>query len=95
MTGPDTLMRDVRMFDRERVTGADRVLVHQGRIAEVGFDLRARPETLVVDGCEGAPLPGLIDADKRFPRCGALTLRRWNLAALSGSKGLWKRAWGK
>ena len=41
MTGLDTLILDVRMFDGERVAGADRVLVHPGRIAEVGFGLRA------------------------------------------------------
>jgi imidazolonepropionase-like amidohydrolase len=60
--GRPLLVRDVRVFDGERVLPRASVLVEGRRIAAVGPDLAAPPGAEVVDGAGGTLLPGLIDA---------------------------------
>jgi imidazolonepropionase-like amidohydrolase len=55
------LVRNVRLFDGERVTERTDVLVENGRIARVGRSLAARGRE-VIDGAGKTLLPGLIDA---------------------------------
>lgn len=60
---PAFLVRDVRLFDGERVTERRSVLVRDGVVAAVGgAELEAPPGTTVVDGRGRTLLPGLIDA---------------------------------
>lgn len=61
------LVRNVRVFDGERIIKADSVLVENGKIARVGQALSAPPEVPVVDGRGGTLLPGLIDAHVHVP----------------------------
>ncbi|HKP16775.1 MAG TPA: amidohydrolase family protein [Gemmatimonadaceae bacterium] len=57
------LIRDVRLFDGERVTEGRSVLVRDGIIAAVGgLEVAAPTGTSVVDGRGRTLLPGLIDA---------------------------------
>lgn len=68
--GPDLVraqaafvVRDVRLFDGERVTERRSVLVQDGLIRNVGGpELAVPPGTPVVDGRNRTLLPGLIDA---------------------------------
>ena len=55
-------VRRVRVFDGERLTGDDTVLVERGRIVSVGRGLSVPQGTAVVDGRGGVLLPGLIDS---------------------------------
>jgi imidazolonepropionase-like amidohydrolase len=59
---PGFVLRDVRVFDGERVIERATVVVHEGRIAAVGPDAAVPPGLPVVDGQGGTLLPGLIDA---------------------------------
>src|SRR5205807_1444816 len=57
------MVRDVRVFDGERVAERRSVLVQDGVIARVGgSDLAVPPGTDVIDGRGRTLLPGLIDA---------------------------------
>ena len=53
---------DVRLFDGERTHSRTTVLVRDGRVAEVGPDLRVPGGVPRVDGRGATLLPGLIDA---------------------------------
>lgn len=55
-------IRDVRVFDGERVIEHANVVVRDGRIAEVGADARLPEGANVIDGAGKTLLPGLIDA---------------------------------
>ena len=61
------LVRNVRVFDGERIIKADSVLVENGKIARIGQALPAPPEVPVIDGRGGTLLPGLIDAHVHVP----------------------------
>ena len=54
-------IRDVRVFDGERVLDKATVLVHDGKIAGVGADVKVPPGVPVVSGEGRTLLPGLID----------------------------------
>src|SRR5512133_2953717 len=60
--GNSFAVRGVRVFDGERLTGYDTVLVDQGQIVSVGRGLPLPRGTAVVDGRGGVLLPGLIDS---------------------------------
>lgn len=55
-------LRDVRIFDGERVMPRGTVLVRNGRIAEVGADVKIPDDVPVVSGEGRTLLPGLIDS---------------------------------
>jgi len=55
-------IRNVRVFDGEKLIPANTVTVVDGRIAEVGTDLKPPPGGEVVDGTGDTLLPGLIDS---------------------------------
>jgi len=57
-----TLIRDVRVFDGERVLPRASVLMREGRIEAVGADLPAPAGAEIVEGAGKTLLPGLIDA---------------------------------
>ena len=57
-----TLIRNVRVFDGERVLQGHDVLVENGTIARVGRGVRAPAGAATVDGAGMTLLPGLIDA---------------------------------
>jgi len=59
--GPDTLIRNIRVFDGERVVEADAVVLHDGVIAGVGNGISAR-RARVVDGRAAPCSRGLIDS---------------------------------
>jgi imidazolonepropionase-like amidohydrolase len=56
------LIRNVRLFDGERVIPTTSVLVEHGRIARVAVSLAAPTGVTVVDGTGRTLLPGLIDS---------------------------------
>jgi len=56
------LIRNVRLFDGERVTPTTSVLVMNGRITRVAPTISAPARTPVVDGSGKTLLPGLIDS---------------------------------
>jgi imidazolonepropionase-like amidohydrolase len=60
------LVRDVRLFDGERMRPRASVLVRDGVIAAVGFNLRVPAGTAVIDGRGRTLLPGLIDAHVHY-----------------------------
>ncbi|KRD30451.1 hypothetical protein ASE35_17170 [Lysobacter sp. Root916] len=60
--GDDVAIRDVRVFDGERMLPATTVLVRDGLIAAVGAKLAIPAGVPVVEGRGGTLLPGLIDA---------------------------------
>jgi imidazolonepropionase-like amidohydrolase len=63
MSGPvPTLIRDVTVFDGERLTGPGSVLLRAGAIAAVGRGLAAPAGAEIVDGRGRTLLPGLIDS---------------------------------
>jgi len=55
-------IRDVRVFDGERVLGKATVIVRDGRIAAVGADVKIPADVPVVSGEGRTLLPGLIDS---------------------------------
>ncbi|WP_164963634.1 amidohydrolase family protein [Rubrivivax sp. JA1026] len=59
---PGFVVRDVRVFDGERVVEQATVVVRDGRVAELGPGLAPPPGLEVVDGRGRTLLPGLIDA---------------------------------
>lgn len=60
--GGDVVVRNVRVFDGERLLDADSVVVEAGAITVVGTGLDAPSGVEVHDGGGGVLLPGLIDA---------------------------------
>jgi prolyl oligopeptidase len=61
-TPAELVIRDVRVFDGERVLERATVVVRDGRIAAVGTGLPVPAADEVVDGAGRTLLPGLIDA---------------------------------
>jgi imidazolonepropionase-like amidohydrolase len=59
---PGFTVREVRLFDGERVVEAATVVVREGRVVAAGPGVVAPPELPVVDGRGRTLLPGLIDA---------------------------------
>jgi imidazolonepropionase-like amidohydrolase len=59
---PGFVVRDVRLFDGERVVESATVVVREGRIAEAGPGVAVPPGLPVVDGQGHTLLPGLIGA---------------------------------
>ena len=65
--GQTLLIRDVRVFDGERVTEHRSVLVRDGKIDRIGpANLRAATAE-IVDGRGRTLLPGLFDAHLHVP----------------------------
>src|SRR5690606_11689240 len=60
--GNSFAIRDVRVFDGERVIERANVVVRDGRIAAVGADAQLPDGLDVVDGAGKTLLPGLVDA---------------------------------
>lgn len=60
--GNSFAVRGVRVFDGERLTGYDTVLVDRGQIVSVGRGPPLPRGTAVADGRGGVLLPGLIDS---------------------------------
>ncbi len=60
--GSGFVLRDVRVFDGERVIERATVVVREGRIAAVGPDVAAPSGLAAIDGQGRTLLPGLIDA---------------------------------
>lgn len=56
------IIRNVRIFDGERLIDANTVTVDGGKISAVGRDLLAPPGAPVIDGTGDTLLPGLIDS---------------------------------
>ena len=61
-TGTSFLVRDVRVFDGERVHENTQVAVEAGIIRAVGRDLTMWRHLPVIDGTGATLMPGLIDA---------------------------------
>ena len=59
---PGFAVRDVRLFDGERVVEAATVVVRQGRVVAAGAGVAAPADLPVIDGRGRTLLPGLIDA---------------------------------
>ena len=62
MAAETTLIRDVRVFDGQKVHARRSVLLEDGRIASADFKGQAPAGAKVVDGAGRTLLPGLIDA---------------------------------
>lgn len=56
------VIRNVRIFDGERIIEADSVAVADGEIVAVGTNLAPAPDAQVIDGSGDTLLPGLIDS---------------------------------
>jgi len=61
------LIRDVRIFDGERVSEHRSVLIESGKIARIGGPSLKAPNAQVVDGTGRTLIPGLIDAHIHIP----------------------------
>ena len=61
-TDGTVLIRDVRVFDGERVVSRTSVLVRDGRITQVAPGIQAPSGVPVIDGAGKTLIPGLIDA---------------------------------
>lgn len=62
------LIRDVRIFDGDRVQEHRSVLIADGKIARIGdAKMKVPPDTEVIEGKERTLLPGLIDAHVHLP----------------------------
>ena len=59
---PGFAVRDVRLFDGERVVEAATVVVRQGRVVAAGAGVAAPADLPAIDGRGRTLLPGLIDA---------------------------------
>jgi imidazolonepropionase-like amidohydrolase len=70
--GAPFAITNVRVFDGERVVAKGTVVVRDGRIAEVGPDVRVPQGISVVDGTGATLLPGLVDAHVHAFMPGAL-----------------------
>jgi len=58
----DVLIQNARIFDGENVMPRASVLVHNGKIQEMGVHVRAPKNVRVVDGGDMTLIPGLIDS---------------------------------
>src|ERR1700691_4739129 len=56
------VIRNVRIFDGERVIEANSVAVADGKIVAVGTNVASAPNAQVIDGSGDTLLPGLIDS---------------------------------
>jgi hypothetical protein len=56
------VIRNVRIFDGERVVAADSIAIVDGKIATVGHDVATPVGADTIDGTGDTLLPGLIDA---------------------------------
>ncbi len=56
------VIRNVRVFDGEKIIDANSVAVADGKIVAVGNDVASPPNAQVIDGRGDTILPGLIDA---------------------------------
>jgi urease alpha subunit len=56
------VIRNVRVFDGDRIISANSVLVESGRIRAVGVDLKGPAGAQVIDGTGDTLVPGLIDS---------------------------------
>ncbi|HSU90890.1 MAG TPA: hypothetical protein VLI44_05550, partial [Sporolactobacillaceae bacterium] len=56
------VIRNVRIFDGERVIEANSVAIADGKIVSVGTNVVSLPDAQVVDGSGDTLLPGLIDS---------------------------------
>lgn len=65
--GPPQLIRDVRVFDGERVLEHRSVLVENGKISRVGDPAMKSSGAAIIDGSGRTLLPGLIDAHVHLP----------------------------
>jgi imidazolonepropionase-like amidohydrolase len=71
------VVRDVRVFDGERVAEHRSVLVRDGRIARVGAaELTVPAGTTVIDGHDRTLIPGLIDAHVHLTDSADVDLRQ-------------------
>ena len=61
-TDGTVLIRDVRLFDGERVVSRTSVLIRDGRIAQVAPAIQPPSGVPVIDGAGKTLIPGLIDA---------------------------------
>jgi len=62
VSGPQWVIRNVQVFDGERLLGPRDVVVEKERIALVGEAVDVRGKTEVIDGTGKVLLPGLIDS---------------------------------
>ncbi len=60
--GPAFIIRNVRIFDGEKLIDANSVAVADGKITAVGSSLPVPPGAKVIDGTGDTLLPGLIDS---------------------------------
>ena len=72
LSAQTVLVRNVRVFDGERVWPRTSVLANGGVIRAVGANLEAPAEAEVVDGEGKTLLPGLIDAHTHTARASDL-----------------------
>lgn len=64
---PPQIIRDVRVFDGEKVLEHRSVLIENGKIARIGDAALQVPNAQVIDGQGRTLLPGLIDAHVHIP----------------------------
>ncbi len=87
----DVLIRDVRVFDGERVIETAQVLVLDGRIHAVGRQVQAPAGVRAVDGAGKTLLPGLIDAHAHSWGDAQRDALRFGVTAELDMLGDWKR----
>jgi imidazolonepropionase-like amidohydrolase len=56
------VIRNVRIFDGEKIIAADSVAVSDGKIVAVGRNVAAPPDAQIVDGTGDTLVPGLVDS---------------------------------
>ncbi|HLX37209.1 MAG TPA: amidohydrolase family protein, partial [Candidatus Binataceae bacterium] len=56
------VIRNVRIFDGDRIIDANSVAVADGKIVAVGKDIASAPNAQVIDGTGDTLMPGLIDS---------------------------------
>ena len=61
-SGGAFVIRNVRIFDGEKVIDANSLAVADGKIVAVGNEVAAPPKSQLIDGRGDTILPGLIDA---------------------------------
>src|SRR5256885_2098766 len=61
------LIRDVQVFDGEKVSAHRNVLIENGKIRWIRGNEAAEPNALVIEGAGRTLLPGLIDAHVHMP----------------------------
>jgi len=76
---PSYLIRDVRIFDGQRVFEHRSVLLENGKISWIRGPKANTPNAQVVEGAGRTLLPGLIDAHVHIPAFGAEAVVRQSL----------------